>query len=170
MDFLELAKKRYSVRSFKNESISDEIIRKIIDAGYVAPTACNRQPFKIIAISSEEGLAKFKRCTDCHFNAPLAFIVCSDLNIAWQRSFDGKRSGDVDASIVATHMMLEAADLGIGSTWVMFFKPDVVKAEFDLPDNFEPVVCLPMGYPSDEAKPAPLHSQYRDYGDLVTFA
>ena len=67
-------------------------------------------------------------------------------------------------------MMLEAADLGIGSTWVMFFKPDVVKAEFDLPDNFEPVVCLPMGYPSDEAKPAPLHSQYRDYGDLVTFA
>lgn len=169
MDFLELAKERYSVRSFKSDAVPEEIVNRIIEAGCVAPTACNRQSFKIIAVTSPDGLERFRKCTECHFNAPLAFIVCSDREIEWKRRFDGKPSGDVDASIVATHMMLEAASLGIGSTWVMYFMPDAVRKEFALPDRFEPVACLPMGYPSETAAPSPMHSSCRSLEELVSF-
>ena len=169
MNFSELAEKRYSVRSFRPDKVNEDAVGRIIRAGYVAPTACNRQPFRIIAVQSEEGLERFRRCTECHFGAPLAFIVCCDRTLQWTRPYDGRQSGEIDAAIVATHMMLEAADLGVGSTWVMYFMPEAVRTGFELPDNLEPVVLLPMGYPADNAAPAVSHTQYRDYGDVVCF-
>lgn len=170
MDFLELAKARYSVRSFKPDPVPTEIIEKIIEAGLVSPTACNRQPQRIIAVNSEDGLRRFRMCTECHYNAPLAFIICYNKDECWKRSYDGKSSGDVDASIVTTHMMLEAASLGIGSTWVMFFIPDAVKTEFALDDSLEPAAILIMGYPSPDAAPSKQHSSKRDKNELVSFA
>ena len=169
MDFLELAKSRYSVRSFRADAVPEEIVSKIIEAGYVAPTACNRQPVLITAVTSAAGIEKFRRCTECHFNAPLAFIISCDRSMDWKRSYDGKKSGDVDASIVTTHMMLEAASLGIGSTWVMYFIPEAVKEEFSLGDDIEPIALLPMGYPAENAAPSPLHSKFRPLADMVSF-
>jgi len=169
MDFLELAKKRYSVRSFKPDAVSDEIIAKIVEAGIVAPTAVNYQPIHITVVKSKNGLEKIKKCTKSHFDAPLTFIVSADNRFEWKRPFDGKVSGNIDASIVGTHMMLEAADLGIGSTWVMFFDPDVVKNEFSLPEYLEPIALFPMGYPSDSAAPSDRHGKYRAYDELVSF-
>ena len=169
MEFLQLAADRYSVRKFKDAPVPREILDKILRAGQLAPTACNFQPQKILAVCSAEGLDKLKKCTECHFNAPLALIVCNDFSRSWTRPFDGKSSGDVDASIVTTHMMLEAAELGVGSTWVMFFKPDAVKTEFALPEGVEPVAILPMGYPADDAVPAPKHSEFRSIEETVQF-
>ena len=170
MEFIDLAKERYSVRGFKADKVPQELTDKIIQAGYVAPTACNRQAIRIIAVNSEDGLERVKRCTDCHFSAPLTFIICSDTDMCWKRPFDGKKSGDVDAAIVTTHMMLQAAELGLGSTWVMFFKADVARAEFNLPENLEPVAFLPVGYPAEDAAPSAQHTQYRDYNEIVSFA
>ncbi|MDO4940612.1 MAG: nitroreductase family protein [Erysipelotrichaceae bacterium] len=167
MDFLELAKKRCSVREFKTDKVSDEIIDKIIKAGCIAPTACNNQPFKILVIKTKEALDKIKKCTECHFNAPIVFVVCYDKNLCWKRPFDQKTSGDIDASIVATHMILEACDLGVGSTWVMFFKADILKQEFELPDYLEPVALLPMGYPVEGYMPSATHTKYREFEELV---
>ena len=169
MEFLQLAADRYSVRRFKTDPVPRELIDKILKAGQLAPTACNNQPQKILVVSSAEGLEKLKRCTECHFNAPLAMIVCNDGSRSWTRPFDGKSSGDVDGSIVTTHMMLEAAELGLGSTWVMFFIPEAVKAEFALPDGIEPVAILPMGYPADDATPSPMHEKTRPMAELVQF-
>ena len=169
MEFLQLAADRYSVRKFKDAPVPREIVDKILKAGQLAPTACNFQPQKILAVCSAEGLDKLKKCTECHFNAPMALIVCNDFSRSWTRPFDKKSSGDVDASIVTTHMMLEAAELGIGSTWVMFFKPDAVKVEFELPEGVEPVAILPMGYPADDAVPAPKHAETRAIEDMVQF-
>ena len=169
MDFLQLAADRYSVRKFKDTPVPRELIDKVLKAGQLAPTACNFQPQKILAVCSAEGLAKLKKCTDCHFNAPLALIVCYDGSRCWTRPFDGKSSGDVDASIVTTHLTLAAADLGLGSTWVMFFKPDAVKAEFALPEGIEPVAILPMGYPADDAAPSPKHGESRPMEDMAEF-
>ena len=169
MDFLQLAADRYSVRKFKDAPVPRELIDKVLKAGQLAPTACNFQPQKILVVSSAEGLAKLKKCTECHFNAPLAMIVCNDGSRSWTRPFDGKSSGDVDASIVTTHLTLAAADLGLGSTWVMYFKPDAVKAEFALPEGIEPVAILPMGYPADDAVPAPRHTQFRDEKEIVEY-
>ena len=168
MDFIELAKKRYSVRSFKQDQVPDDAILKIIQAGCIAPTACNKQPFRIIAAKSPNALERFRKCTECHYDAPLGFIICRDKNEEWVRSYDGKRSGDIDASIVTTQMMLEAADLGIGSVWVMYFDPEAVRTEFALPENIDPVALLPLGYPSDDSKPSPSHTSFRPFGDIVS--
>lgn len=166
MDFLELAKQRYSVRSFRPDSVPEELIEKILEAGNAAPTACNRQPVRIIAAKSPEALEKFRRCTECHFNAPLGFVICADSSREWARSYDGKRSGDIDAAIVTTHMMLEAAALGLGTTWVMYFNPEAVRAEFELPGNLEPVALLPAGYPAENAKPSLSHTMFRPREEL----
>ena len=168
-DLLELMKGRYSVRSFRPDPVPEETVQKIVEAGLSAPTAHNNQPQKILVVRSEEGLQKLRKCTECHYGAPLALIVCYDGALCWKRSYDGKRSGDVDASIVAAHMMLEAEALGVGSTWVMYFIPDAVKAEFSLPKGVEPSAILVMGTPSEEAKPAPAHFANRNREEMVQY-
>lgn len=169
MDFLKLAQERRSVRAFKTEVVSDELVNKILEAGRLAPTACNKQPQRIIAVRSGEGLARLRRSTECHYNAPLAFIVSYDRTECWTRPFDGKSSGDIDASIVATHMMMEAAELGVGSTWVMFFDPAVVRKEFQLPDDQEPSAILVMGYPKDGSLRSGAHTPRKPINETVTF-
>lgn len=167
MDFLELAAKRYSVRKFKEIPISQTIIDKILMAGSVAPTAHNNQPQEVIVVKSQKGLRTLKKCTECHYNAPLAFIIGYDKDKCWKRSYDDKNSGDIDASIVATHMMMEATELGIGSTWIMYFIPEAIKVEFELSDNIEPVVILIMGYA--DAEPSQEHLSRRDLEEYVSY-
>lgn len=169
MEFLQLAADRYSVRKFQPTPVPQELVEQILKAGQLAPTAVNFQPQKVLVLRSAESLEKLKKCTECHFNAPLAFIVCNDSSRSWTRPFDGKSSGDIDAAIVTTHMMLEAAALGLGSTWVMFFRPDEVKTQFALPDGVEPVAILPVGYPAEDAAPSPKHSECRPMEELAEF-
>lgn len=169
MDFMKLAAERYSVRRFTNESIEQDKINKILEAGHLAPTACNKQPQRILVINSPEGLSKLRKCTGSHFNAPLAMLICYDKSECWYRDYDGKSSGDIDASIVTTHMMLEAYALGVGTTWVMHFIPEAVREEFAIPDNIEPVALLVMGYPSANAKPSSGHSQFRPMEEVVLY-
>ena len=164
-----MIKSRFSVREFADRKVEREIINKILAAGQAAPTACNRQPQRIFVIESEEGLAKFRKCTRSHFCAPLAFLVCFDKDECWKREYDGKSSGDIDASIVGTHMMLAAADSGVGCTWVMHYIPEAVKEEFSLPENLESVALLVMGYPKEGAAPAPLHYETKPLSDMVGF-
>lgn len=87
-------------------------------------------------------MTKLRKCTECHFGAPAAILICYDKNECWQRKYDGKISGDIDASIVTTHMMLEATVLGVGTTWVMNFIPEAVREEFAIPTNIELVALL----------------------------
>lgn len=166
MDFLELAGNRYSCRKYKGVKVEDEKIEKILEAARIAPTACNRQPQKIIVVKGDEAMAKLRKCTTSHYNAPLAFIVCYDGNECWVRDYDGKKSGEVDASIVTTHMMLEAYNQGLGSVWVMHFNPESVKKEFELPDNIVAVSILPVGYPADDAEPSPRHLESKTTAEI----
>jgi nitroreductase len=145
MDFLSLAKQRFSSRSYSNKEVEQEKIDRILEAGRVAPTACNNQPQRILVIRTKEGLEKLQHAYHT-FNAPLAFIVCADHSASWKRSSDGKDSADIDTSIVTTHMMLEATDLGLDSVWICAFKPDIIRKEFSLPDSVEPVNLLLVGY------------------------
>jgi nitroreductase len=170
MDFIELAKKRYSVRKFKSMPVEDEKLKLILEAGRVAPTAADKQPHRVLVIRNDEALSKLKDCTGSHFNAPLALLVCYNKDLAWTRvRFDQKSSGDVDASIVATHMMLQAADIGIGSTWVMHFDPGKIREAYNIPDNIEPVALLPMGYPADDAAPSERHFQRLGLEETVVY-
>lgn len=148
MDFITIAKKRCSVRSYTSKKVETEKLEKILEAAHVAPTAANLQPVHLIVVQSEEGLAKIGKAANL-YGAPLAVIVCADHNKAWVRPFDKKQTGDIDASILTDHMMLQATELGLGTVWICYFQPDVLRKEFELPENLEPINILAIGY-SDE--------------------
>ena len=160
MDFIEIAKKRYSVRSYKGKKVEEEKLKKILEAAHVAPTAANLQPVRLITVQSKEGLGKIGKGANL-YGAPLAIIVCADHKKAWVRPFDKKRTTDIDASILTDHMMLQATELELGSVWICYFKPDVICREFGLPDHLEPVNILAVGYPNEEAADPERHSQTR---------
>lgn len=169
MDFLELVTNRYSVRKFENTDIEKAKLAKILEAGRVAPTACNRQPQRILVLQSKENLEKLKKCTPFHFDAPIALLICVDIDKSWKRNYDNKDHGAIDASIVTTQMMLQAWELGIGSTWVCSFDPEAIKREFHLPQTYEPVNILPMGYPTEDAKPSKSHQTREKLENTVFF-
>lgn len=168
-DFMQLAAARYSVRKFSKQPIEKDVMRRILAVGHLAPTACNRQPQRILVIDSAENLEKLKRCTNSHFDAPCALLVCHDKDACWKREYDKKPSGDIDAAIVTTQMMLEAFAQGVGSTWVMHFIPEAVRAEFAVPENYEPTALLVMGYPAEDAKPSPGHSTFLPEAQIVSY-
>ena len=117
MNFLELAKdKRYSVRKFKAQAVEKEKLDYILEAGRVAPTACNYQPQRILVIENEAAHEKLKQCTSWYFGAPVVLMICYDKSTCWKNKTNGTFGGDVDASIVTTQMMLAAAELGLGTT------------------------------------------------------
>lgn len=162
MDFLELTKQRYSVRKFSEQKVESEKLNLILEAGRNAPTAVNYQPQRILILNTEDSLSKLKSCTPYHFNAALALLICYDNTVNWKRPFDGRDMGEVDTSIVATHMMIEAANIGLGSTWVGHFDPQKIKSAFALTDNIIPVAILPIGYPHNTSLPHQNHNKRFD--------
>lgn len=168
MDLLELLKKRYSVRKFEDKKVEKEKLDLILEAARVAPTACNLQPQRILVLDNSESLEKLKKCTPYHFHAPLALIVCYDKNTSWKRK-DGYDMGEVDASIITTHMMLETESIGLGTTWVGYFDKEELIKEFEIPENFVPVSILPIGYPKAGVEPNPLHFQRKELAETVFY-
>jgi nitroreductase len=168
VDFLELAKKRYSVRKYDERKVEEEKLLKILEAGRIAPTAANFQPQRLIVIQKKEGLEKLKLGAKV-YGAPLAIIVCSDHSATWKRPFDGKDTADIDASIVTDHMMLEATRLDLGTLWICWFDPAIIRKEFNIPDNFEPVNILAIGYPSGPAESPDRHDKKRKPLDNTVF-
>jgi len=149
MKLLELAKKRYSVRKYTDEKVSPDELELILEAGRVAPTGKNAQPQRLIVAQSDEALAKIKKAART-YDAPIAILVCADTSEAWVRPYDGKNISDIDASIVTTHMMLQATELGLGSLWICWFDPVVIREEFSLPDNLVPVNIMLVGHANEE--------------------
>lgn len=160
MDFLALAKRRYACRQYQDRKVEPEKLKQILEAGRVAPTGANRQPQRLVVVQSKEGMEKLARCTR-DFAAPLAIIVCVDTDEVWTRKYDGKKIGDIDASIVTDHMMLCAVSLGLDTLWVCMFKPDVVREEFHLPDQVVPVNILYIGYGAGEPASPDRHDTLR---------
>ncbi|MDR1179188.1 MAG: nitroreductase family protein [Spirochaetales bacterium] len=159
MDFTTLSTQRYSVRKFQDTPVKKEDLDIILNAARSAPTAGNRQPQRILVLTKAGDLEKIDACTKCRFGAPVVLVICADTSVCWVRPFDGAKSDQVDASIVTTQMMLQAADIGLGTTWVMYFDPAKLIAEFKLPEKLLPVAVLILGYPASDAQPAERHAQ-----------
>lgn len=169
MDFLSIAKSRYSVRNYLDKKVEKEKVNKIIEAAHVAPTAANLQPVHLFVVQEKENLDKIGKATNI-YNAPLAIIVCSDHSKAWKRPFDGKSTVDIDASILTDHMMMEATELGLGSVWICYFKPDIIKQEFNLPEDLEPINILVIGYSNESPADCERHAQMRiPTSELVSY-
>ncbi len=169
MEYSEVIKERFSVRKFKENKVFKEDLDVLLKAGHLAPTGCNNQPQRIYVLQSDDAIKKLKHCTKCHFDAPLAMLICYNKDEVWRRKYDGKSCGVADASIVATHMMLAAYDIGVGSTWVMHFDPEAITKEFEIPENIIPVALLVMGYPTDDSSPIDMHFKYRPIEETVIY-
>ena len=160
MDFLDLVKERFSVRDFLPKEIESDKLDQILLAGNVAPTARNIQPQRIYVLKSKESLDKMREITKMVYNAPIVLLVCVDLDEVWKNPLEeGYNTSEMDASIVGTHMMLEAQDLGLGSTWIGYFDPEKTREVYQIPENLVIVSLLAIGYPSENAKPSEMHDK-----------
>ncbi len=159
MEFSRLLRERYSVRAFRPDPVPPELVQGLLEAARTAPTAVNRQPQRLLVLSDPGSMEKLARCTRFTFQAPMAIVVCCDESEAWVRPFDRENSGVIDASIVATQIMLAVHDCGLGTTWVGCFDPAVLRREFALPDSIRPVAVFPIGYPAEDAAPSQKHGE-----------
>lgn len=160
MDFVTLAKQRCSIRSYTDQKVEPEKLEKILAAAQAAPSAKNAQPTRLLVLQSEEALGKVAKAART-YNAPLVIIALADVNEAWVRPYDQMISDDIDASIVTDHMMLAATEQGLGSVWICYFDPAVLKEEFAIPENLKPVNILAIGYPNGPVKSAERHATER---------
>lgn len=170
MNFSQLIKSRYSVRSFSDREIESDKLDKILEAARVAPTACNNQPQKIYVIRSDEAIGKLSAITKFTFGARTIILITADNNLTWKNPFsENYHTGEIDCSIVCTQMMLQAWELGIGSCWIGYFDIAKVRKVFYIPDNEQIVALLPLGYPSDDSKPARGHEASRPIESMVKY-
>jgi nitroreductase len=156
MKFIELAKKRISVRSYRPEPVSDELLNEVLEAGRLAPTACNLQPFQFVVVREKENLAALATGYpgDWFKEAPVVIAVCTMPDKAWKRSKHDERCLiDVDGAIAADHMTMAAADLGLGTCWVGAFDPKIVRKVLGIPRTAEPLVLLTLGHPNENGRP-----------------
>ena len=154
MEFSELIERRYSVRAYKSSPVEDEKLDRVLQAARLAPTAANRQPFQFIVIHTAGREAELKRIygRDWFVQAPLVICACGIPTQGWVRR-DGKSYNDVDVAIAMDHLILAAADVGLGTCWIGAFDPDAAREVLGLPDDVEPIVFTPLGYPADQAGP-----------------
>lgn len=169
MTFMELARARYSVRSFQSCPVEEEKLNQILEAGRIAPTARNFQPQRIFVARSEEARQKLASVCSCTFGAPVILVV------AYDRTRDSKSAlrpgyefGEMDASIVCTHMMLQATELGLGSCWVGHFNSDQVCEALGLPEEVTVAALLPLGYAAQDSRPSANHTAYRAFAETIT--
>lgn len=160
MEFLSLAKQRCSVRKYKTDEIEKEKLDKILEAARIAPTAANAQSQRLLVISSQEAKEKLSKGVNYH-GAPLAIIVCGAHSDVFVRPFDKKDMVSVDATIVADHIVLEAEDLGLSSCWLTYFDPEIIRNEFNIPSNLEPIAIIAVGYADTEKASPDRHSKDR---------
>ena len=154
MEFSELIKKRYSVRSYKPDPVEDDKLEQVLEAARLAPTAANRQPFQFLVIHTagrEEELGRIYG-RPWFVEPPIVICACGVHEQAWKRG-DGKSYCDVDVSIAMDHLILAAADLGLGTCWIGAFDPTAAREVLGLPQEVEPIAFTPLGYPNDELKP-----------------
>ena len=169
MDFAKLSAERYSLRKFSDRPVEAEKLAAVLEAGRNAPTAHNLQPQRIFVLRSPEALEKADACTAAHFHPPVILVVAYDPEAAWKRETDGKNHGEIDAAIAATQMMLQAADLGLGTTYVGMFEPEKLWAAFPEMQGTMPVAMLTLGYPAEGAHPSRLHQSRIPLEDMVRY-
>lgn len=170
MQFEEVIRKRTSTRRFdENKKLERDKLDKILEAGRLAPSAMNRQPVKIFVIESPEAIKKLDSVHRCRYGAPTSLLVCGDKSQDFSSETGGEPSYVIDASIVGTHLMLEATNLGVDNIWTWCYGNEELRKVFALSENLVPICVIPLGYASSENHPNKNHSVRRDIEELVEY-
>ena len=169
MEFTEVIQNRFSCKKYSDRPIDPALITEILEAGRVAPTAKNLQEQRVYVVQSQEGLAKIDAATPCRYGAPLCIVVAFDKNHVFTYPGEKRDSGIEDATIVATHMILAAANAGVDSCWINFFDPDRLAQALGLPENEEVLMILDLGYGVEGTKPLANHTSRKSLEQTVTY-
>lgn len=169
MEFKDVVKNRYSCKNYDGRKVEQAKLDAILEAGRLAPTAKNLQEQHIYVVQSEEGLAKIDAVTPCRYNAGTCLIVAFDKNNVYTYPGSARQSGIEDATIVATHLILAAADEGVDSCWLNCIDLAKIHSEFGLPDNEEVLMILDLGYAAEGAGPLPNHNSRKPVSETVTY-
>ena len=169
MEFKEVVKNRYSCKKYSDRPVESEMLTAILEAGRLAPTAKNLQEQHIYVIQSAEKLTVIDKLTPCRYGAPTVLVVAFDKNNVFTYPGEKRDSGVEDATIVATHLILAAADEGVDSCWINYFDPDKAAELLDLPENEEVLMLLDLGYAAEGAGPLPNHESRKPLTDTVTY-
>ena len=166
MDFDELIQTRYSVRAYKPDPVEEDKLQKVLEAARLAPTAANRQPFRLVVVHTRGREEELRRiyARSWFVQAPLIICACAVPGEAWVRR-DGKNYAEVDTTIVMDHLILQAAELGLGTCWIAAFDRAATHEILGIPEDVEPIALTPLGYPADEPKP----KSRKPLGDLVRY-
>ena len=169
MEFTDVVKNRYACKKYDGTQISAAQLDAILEAGRLAPTAKNLQGQRIYVVQSAEGLAKIDALTPCRYGAPTVLVVAYDKNSVFVFPGGKANSGEEDASIVATHMMLAAANAGVDSCWLNFFDPEAVAKTLNLPENEQVLMLLDLGHAAPDAGPLPNHTSRKPLAETVKY-
>lgn len=169
MDFTEVIKNRYSCKKYNGEKPSKEQLNEILEAGRLAPTAKNLQEQHIYVAESENALAIIDKYTPCRYGANMVLIVAFDKENVYTYPNSSRQSGVEDATIVATHMILAAENVGVDSCWVNCVDIDGLKKELNLPENEDILMLMDLGFKAEDAGPLPNHSSRKELTETVSF-
>lgn len=166
MDFSDLVRARYSVRAYRTDPVPDDVLEHVLRDACLAPTAANRQAVQLVVIHTEGRQEELQQVygREWFVQAPVVVCACGLPAENWVRR-DGKNYNDVDVAIVMDHLILSAANLGLGTCWIGAFDPSAARAVLGLPEGVEPVAFTPLGYPADQPRP----KVRKDLADLVRY-
>ena len=169
MEFKEVVKNRYSCKKYSDRQVEAEKLAAILEAGRLAPTAKNLQEQRVYVLQSADMLARIDAATPCRYGAPTVLVVAFDSKNVFTYPGGKRDSGVEDATIVATHMMLAAADEGVDSCWLNFLDPEKLAEALGLPENEEVLMVLDLGYAAEGVGPLPNHNNRKPLEETVTY-
>ena len=157
MEFIDVINERYSVRGYLDKEVEKEKLDYVLKAATIAPTGVNAQPFKVYVIDTKKYKDELSEIYGAKWfvEAPLVLAVVGIKNKAWTRPWDQKNIADIDATIVMDHMILAAADVGLGTCYIGAFKKYRAHEFLDLDENEEVVLFTPLGYGNAEPRDTP---------------
>lgn len=165
MEFNGVIRKRTATRKFSDKKVEENKLNNVLEAGRIAPTAKNIQPIKIYVINSDEGIRKLDEATPCRYGANTVLLVCGDTELAYKKG--DYSTYEMDACIVATHLMLAATNEGLDNIWVEMFDENVIRDKYNIPSNLKPICLLPIGYKTDDCPLNPLHNKRKELSEIV---
>ena len=169
MEFKEVIKRRYSCKKYDARQVEPEKLEAILNAGRLAPTAKNLQEQHVYVLQSAEAFAKIDAVTPCRYGAPTVLVVAFDKNNVFTYPGGKRDSGVEAATIVATHMILAAADEGVDSCWINFLDPEKLAQTLGLPENEEVLMVMDLGYAAEGAGPLSNHESRKELTETVTY-
>ncbi len=166
MDISQVIKQRRSIRSYREIELEDSKLNRVLEAARLAPSANNRQEWKFIAVKDKLLREKLAEAASRQYfiaQAPVVIAACATESQSVMRC--GQPRYTVDISIAVSFMLLQAAELGLGTCWIGAFDEARVKEILKVPDGIRVVAITPLGYPAEEPGPRPR----KDFDQIVCF-